>query len=39
MTFIAQLGLLREHDVVNGAVVRKLEPYPVYGRGYQDGLA
>jgi protoporphyrinogen oxidase len=36
---MVQLGLVREHDVVDGAVVRMPKAYPVYGRGYQDGLA
>jgi hypothetical protein len=36
---MAQLGLVCEQDVVDGAVVRMPKAYPVYGRGYQDGLA
>jgi protoporphyrinogen oxidase len=36
---MAQLGLLREQDVVDGAVVRMPKAYPVYDYGYQDGLA
>jgi protoporphyrinogen oxidase len=36
---MAQLGLLREQDVVDGAVVRMPKAYPVYDGSYQDGLA
>ena len=36
---MSQLGLVCEQDVVDGAVVRMPKAYPVYGRGYQDGLA
>jgi len=36
---MVQLGLVREHDVINGAVVRMPKAYPVYDRGYQGGLA
>jgi protoporphyrinogen oxidase len=35
---MAQLGLLREEDVVDGAVVRMPKAYPVYDDSYQDGL-
>jgi protoporphyrinogen oxidase len=35
---MVQLGLLREQDVVDGAVVRMPKAYPVYDRGYQGGL-
>jgi len=36
---MAQLGLLREEDVVDGAVVRMPKAYPVYDDAYGDGLA
>jgi protoporphyrinogen oxidase len=36
---MVQLGLVRGQDVVDGAVVRMPKAYPVYDRGYQDGLA
>jgi protoporphyrinogen oxidase len=36
---MAQLGLVREQDVVDGAVVRMPKAYPVYDYGYKDGLA
>jgi protoporphyrinogen oxidase len=36
---MVQLGLVREHDVADGAVVRMPKAYPVYGRGYKEGLA
>jgi protoporphyrinogen oxidase len=36
---MVQLGLVREQDVVDGAVVRMPKAYPVYDCGYQDGLA
>jgi protoporphyrinogen oxidase len=36
---MVQLGLVREHDVIDGAVVRMPKAYPVYDRGYQGGLA
>jgi protoporphyrinogen oxidase len=36
---MVQLGLVRGEDVVDGAVVRMPKAYPVYDRGYQDGLA
>jgi protoporphyrinogen oxidase len=36
---MVQLGLVREHDVVDGAVVRMPKAYPVYGRGYKEGIA
>jgi hypothetical protein len=39
MTFIVQLGPLREHDVVDRAALRMTKGYPVYGCGYQEGLA
>ena len=35
---MAKLGLVREQDVVDGAVVRMVKAYPVYDRGYQHGL-
>ena len=35
---MVQLGLVRGQDVVDGAVVRMPKAYPVYDRGYQDGL-
>ena len=36
---MAELGLVREEDVVDGAVVRMPKAYPVYDRGYQHCLA
>ena len=36
---MVQLGLVCDQDVVDGAVVRMPKAYPVYDRGYQDGLA
>jgi len=36
---MVQLGLVREHDVIDGSVVRMPKAYPVYDRGYQGGLA
>jgi protoporphyrinogen oxidase len=36
---ITQLGLVREHDVIDAAVVRMPKAYPVYDSGYQYGLA
>jgi protoporphyrinogen oxidase len=36
---MVQLGLVREDDVIDGAVVRMPKAYPVYDRGYQGGLA
>jgi len=36
---MVQLGLVRGPEVVDGAVVRMPKAYPVYDRGYQDGLA
>jgi protoporphyrinogen oxidase len=36
---MVQLGLVRTHDVVDGAVVRMPKAYPVYGCGYKEGLA
>jgi protoporphyrinogen oxidase len=36
---MTQLGLVREHDVIDAAVVRMPKAYPVYDRGYQHGLA
>jgi len=36
---LAQLGLVREEDVFDGAVVRMEKAYPVYGPGYQDDVA
>ena len=33
------LGLVREHDVIDAAVVRMPKAYPVYDSGYQYGLA
>lgn len=36
---MTQLGLVREQDVLEGAVVRMPKAYPVYDRGYQEGLA
>jgi protoporphyrinogen oxidase len=36
---MANLGLVREQDVVDGAVVRMPKAYPVYDRGYKHGLA
>jgi protoporphyrinogen oxidase len=36
---LVQLGLVRERDIVQGAVVRMPKAYPVYDRGYQDALA
>ena len=35
---MVQLGLVREEDVIDGAVVRMPKAYPVYDRGYQDAL-
>jgi protoporphyrinogen oxidase len=35
---MAQLGLVRAQDVVDGAVVRMPKAYPVYDGGYQEGL-
>jgi protoporphyrinogen oxidase len=36
---LIQLGLVREQDIVQGAVVRMPKAYPVYDRGYHDALA
>jgi len=36
---MVQLGLVHGQDVVDGVVVRMPKAYPVYDRGYQDGLA
>jgi protoporphyrinogen oxidase len=36
---MVQLGLLREHNVIDGSVVRMPKAYPVYDDGYQGGLA
>jgi protoporphyrinogen oxidase len=36
---MVQLGLVCDQEVVDGAVVRMPKAYPVYDRGYQDGLA
>ena len=36
---MVQVGLVQAPDVVDGAVVRMPKAYPVYDRGYQDGLA
>ncbi|MGH9722840.1 MAG: NAD(P)/FAD-dependent oxidoreductase [Bryobacteraceae bacterium] len=36
---VARLGLVREKDVLDGAVVRVPKAYPVYDRSYQRGLA
>ena len=36
---MSQLGLVRAEQVVDGAVVRMPKAYPVYDRGYQQGLA
>jgi protoporphyrinogen oxidase len=36
---MANLGLIREQDVVDGAVVRMPKAYPVYDRDYKNGLA
>ncbi len=36
---MADLGLVRADRVVDGAVVRMPKAYPVYDRGYQQGLA
>jgi protoporphyrinogen oxidase len=36
---MADLGLVRAERVVDGAVVRMPKAYPVYDRGYQQGLA
>jgi len=36
---MVQLGLVSGEDVVDGVVVRMPKAYPVYDRGYQDGLA
>jgi protoporphyrinogen oxidase len=36
---LVQLGLVRERDIVQGAVVRMPKAYPVYDRGYQEALA
>ena len=36
---VVQLGLVREQDVIDGAVVRMPKAYPVYDGGYQDALA
>jgi protoporphyrinogen oxidase len=35
---MVKLGLVREDDVVDGFVVRVQKAYPVYDRGYQQGL-
>ena len=35
---IAQLGLARAEDVVDGTVVRMEKAYPVYDKGYQEAL-
>ena len=35
---MAQLGLVREQEVVDGAVVRMVKAYPVYDRCYKHGL-
>jgi protoporphyrinogen oxidase len=36
---MVQLGLVREQDVIDGAVVRMPKAYPVYDGGYEDALA
>jgi hypothetical protein len=36
---IARLGLVDPDDIVDGTVVRARKAYPVYGEGYQEGLA
>jgi protoporphyrinogen oxidase len=36
---MAQLGLVRAEQVIDGAVVRVPKAYPVYDRGYKQGLA
>jgi protoporphyrinogen oxidase len=35
---LAQLGLVKESDVFDGAVVRMEKAYPVYGPGYQEDV-
>jgi hypothetical protein len=35
---VAQLGLVREEEVVDGTVVRVRKAYPVYSGGYRDHL-
>ena len=35
---MVQLGLVREQDIVDGAVARMAKAYPVYNRGYRHGL-
>ena len=36
---LAQLGLVRPEEVVDGTVVRQEKAYPVYGPGYADDVA
>jgi protoporphyrinogen oxidase len=36
---LVQLGLVREQDIVQGAVVRMPKAYPVYDSGYRNALA
>jgi protoporphyrinogen oxidase len=35
---LAQLGLVKESDIFDGAVVRMEKAYPVYGPGYQEDV-
>ena len=36
---LAQLGLVRPEEVIDGTVVRQEKAYPVYGPGYADDVA
>jgi protoporphyrinogen oxidase len=35
---LAQLGLVKEEEIVDGCVVRQEKAYPVYGPGYQEDV-